>query len=46
MAPKLNETHLEDVSLTRIGADSVSISWTDNNQDSKVAIFKGEKLDF
>jgi protein-tyrosine phosphatase len=45
MAPKLNETHLEDVSLTRIDADSVCISWTYNNQDAKVAIFKGEKPD-
>ncbi len=45
MTPKINETRLEDISLTRTGDDSVNISWTYNNKDSKVAIFKGEKPD-
>jgi protein-tyrosine phosphatase len=45
MTSKINETHLEDVSLTRLGSDSVKISWTIKNKDSKVLIFKGEKPD-
>jgi len=42
MTPKINETHLKDVSLTRTGNDSVKISWRTKNKDSKVAIFIGE----
>jgi protein-tyrosine phosphatase len=42
MMPKINETHLKDVALTRTGNDSVKISWRTKNKDSKVAIFIGE----
>ena len=42
MTPKINETHLKDVALTRTGNDSVKISWRTKNKDSKVAIFIGE----
>ena len=42
MTPKINETHLKDVSLTRTGNDSVKISWKTKNKNSKVAIFIGE----
>ena len=45
MTSKINETRLEDVLLTRIGSDSVKISWTFKNKDSKVLIFKGETPD-
>jgi protein-tyrosine phosphatase len=42
MTPKINETHLKDVSLTRTGNDSVKISWKIKNKDAKVSIFIGE----
>jgi len=42
MTPKINETHLKDVSLTRTGTDSVKISWKIKNKNSSVAIFLGE----
>jgi len=45
MTPKINETHLEDISLTRTSDESVKISWTLKNKDLKVAIFKGENPD-
>jgi len=42
MNPKINDTHLEDVSLTRTGNDSVKISWNIKNKKGKVAVFLGE----
>jgi len=42
MTPKINETHLKDVSLTRTGNDSVKIAWKIKNKNSKVAIFIGQ----
>jgi len=39
----IDETHLEDVALTRSGDDSVIISWTIRDPDATVVIFKGEK---
>ena len=40
MKTKINETHLEDVSLIRTGSDSVKISWKLKSKDAKVVIFK------
>jgi len=45
MTPKINETHLNDVSLTRTGDDSVDISWKIKNKKSEVAIYSGENPD-
>ncbi|MEE4264821.1 MAG: tyrosine-protein phosphatase [Desulfobacteraceae bacterium] len=45
MIPEINETHLNDVSLTRTGDDSVDISWKIKNQKSEVTIYSGETPD-
>ena len=45
MTPKINETRLEDVCLTRTGDDSVIVAWKIKNKNAKVAIFLGENPD-
>ena len=45
MKPKINETRLDSVSLTRTGKDSVEISWKLRNKNSKMNIYKGEHPD-
>ena len=45
MTPKINETHLKDVSLIRTGNDSAKISWRIKNKNAKVAIFLSENPD-
>ena len=42
MPPKINETHLTDVALTRSGNDSVNISWKIKDKNTKVTVFIGE----
>jgi len=42
MTPKINETHLEDVFLSRTGKGSVKISWKFDHQDARVAVFAGQ----
>jgi protein-tyrosine phosphatase len=42
MTTKINETHLEDVSLIRTGNESVKIAWNNKNKDLKVSVFIGE----
>jgi len=45
MTPKINETRLGDICLTRTGEDSVTISWQPRRKDATVKIFAGEDPD-
>ena len=45
MTPKINETHLDDICLTRTGDDSVKISWDMRDKTAKVAVFIAEAPD-
>ncbi len=45
MTQDINETHIDDVCLTRTRDDSVTISWKRSLKDLKVAIFAGEDPD-
>ena len=45
MISKINETRLNTVSLTRIGKDSVEISWKPRDKNSTMTIFMGEHPD-
>jgi protein-tyrosine phosphatase len=39
----INKTTVENVTLTRTGADSVKISWELEDRDARVSVFRGEK---
>jgi protein-tyrosine phosphatase len=45
MTTKINETHLNDICLARIGPDSVKISWPMRDMAGKVRVFAGEDPD-
>ena len=45
MNPRINETHLNAISLTRIGEDSAEISWKIKTKNSKTTIFMGKHPD-
>ena len=45
MTTEINETHLNDVCLTRTGDDSVKISWQMRDKAAQVTIFAGESPD-
>ena len=45
MTNETNETHLDDICLTRTGDDSVKISWEMRDKTAKVTVFAGESPD-
>jgi protein-tyrosine phosphatase len=45
MTQDINETHLDDVCLSRTGDDSVKISWEMRDKTAKVTVFAGESPD-
>ncbi len=45
MTNEINETHLDDICLTRIGDDSVKISWEMRDTATKVTVFASESPD-
>ena len=45
MTPEINETRLDDLSLTRTGNDSVRISWKIRGKTVEIAIFSRQSAD-
>jgi len=45
MTPNLNETRLKNISLIRIGDDSVEISWNFNDKPQEFVVYAGESPD-